>query len=210
MDEAVSRRRNVITGYVKAILFGISAGIFAVIIDRVMYSLWMAVFFNIVSEEHLIVTGLTIAGYQVHAVLISIPVMAGALFAMSSYVKGNLTGLFIENALAAAIMATIFFIAAPAYYNPSPLDLFIYSLNPYSGMMMPGNMVAGMTTSFIIALAMFLIWATAGAFIAYLFISKALVRRKPKSTKRLGIISLALVSLVAIVPPAAAYVAFAF
>ena len=210
MGEAVSVRWNIIKGPGKAVLFGIGAGIFAAVIDIVMYNLWMAVFSNNVMDEQLIVTELTIAGYQVHAIMILIPALAGALFAIASYGKGDLVRLLTGNALAAAVMAAIFFIATPAYYNPSPLEVFIYSLDPHSGLTMPGYMVAGMPAALVLAMASFLVWATAGAFIVNLFVSKAIFRRKPDSAKRWGIAGTVLVPLLAIAPPTAAFIALAF
>lgn len=207
MDEAVSVRRNIIIGPGKAILFGVGTGIFTVVIYNIMYNLWMAVFINTSIDEHLVVTEVTIAGFQVHAVLILIPAMAGALFALAFYGKGNLVRLLTGNAVAVAIMAAFFFVATSAYYHPSPLEFFIYSLDPHSGLTMPGYMVSGMPAALVLAIASFLIWSTAGTFIAYLLVSKAIIKWKPDSARRWGIAGTGLVSLLAIAPPAAAYIA---
>ena len=189
-------------------LFGLGAGFFAAAVLSITYYLWMSAFE--LNSQGLIInsridTELFIAGLQHYAIIALFPMMAGALFMMMFYQKGNLVQLLSENAMATILMVFIIFIATPYWTSTPPLEAFFSALTSFADKIHFTEMTRAMLVPLLIEMIVFLIWTTAGAFLTYLMISKTLVERKKNSARNSSIVTLALISLVAIAPPAITY-----
>ena len=189
-------------------LFGLGAGFFAAAVLSITYHLWMSAFE--LNRQGLIInsrinTELFIAGLQHYAIIALFPMMAGALFMMMFYQKGSLVQLLSENAMATILMVFIIFIATPYWASTPPLEAFFSALTSFADKTHFMEMARAMLVPLLIEIIVFLVWTTAGAFLTYLMISKTLVERKKNSGRNSGIVTLALISLVAIAPPAITY-----
>jgi hypothetical protein len=179
---------KVLPTYGPMILFGLAAGVFASAVYLITYNLWSPVF-NLVSNQanfSRLVMDLFIAGMHLFVIFALVPMLAGAVFIVRFYNKVSLVRLILANTVATIIMGTLFY------------ALTTYAIAPYSldGLMPLMTQVVE-----------FIVWSSAGAFIAYLMIYQAWINPGKNNLKQTGTLGLALISLAAIAPPAITYVA---
>lgn len=209
MTDDAAWYRDVFSAYARTLIFGAGAGVFAAMLYTIMYHLWMSAFLlnRSINLYDRLLMEIRIAGLQHDAIMVLIPVMAGVLFVTIFYRKGNLVELLIQNALAAVIISIVFFLASPFQFNMSPLERFLSALTSYGqkqAFLFDAGRVIGPLA---IGTVTFIFWASIGAVIFYMFINEALIEREKDNVKHSGIIGLALVSAVAVAPPAIAYIA---
>ncbi len=135
-----------------------------------------------------------------------VPLLAGALFIIVFYKKASISQLIIANTLVTIAMGVVFYLVNTYFLSPQSFDTLVSSLAnltmPFTREMVFDNYVMPMMTQVV----EFIVWSSAGAFIAYLMIYQSLLNPRNYNFRHAGALGLLLISLVAVAPPAITYV----
>ena len=202
-------RESVLSAYVKAAAYGTGAGIFAAVVYQLVYDLWYPVFDRLVGQERFeqLTTDLLIAGLHSHAILALLPVLAGVFFAALFYRGSSWRGLMSGSILAGILMGTVFDVATTFLINPRTADTLAPAFANISSRAVFSMLVLEYVLPLLVYTILFIVFMVAGAIMACLMISRKMVDWKRGSLRDSGIVGLMLIALVAVVPPAAMYIA---
>jgi hypothetical protein len=190
------------------ISFGLGAGIFASAVYLLVYNLWYPVF-NLVNSPDTIsrlILDLFIAGMHMFFMFALVPLLAGALFIIVFYKKASISKLIVANTLVTVAMGMVFYMLTTYFMSPQMIDMVVSSLPSMAMPFYQERVINEFVMPMTIQVVEFIVWSSAGAFIAYLMIYRSLVNPRKYSFRHTGAIGLLLVSLIAIAPPAITYV----
>jgi hypothetical protein len=200
--------KAVLSTYAGMISFGLCAGVFASAVYIIVYNLWYPVFNLVNSPDSIsrLILDLFIAGMHMFFMFALVPLLAGALFIIAFYKRASISKLIIANTLVTIAMGVVFYALTTFIMSPHSFDMlatYLANLSaPLTREMIFDNYMIPMMTQVV----EFIVWSSAGAFIAYLMIYRSLLNPKNYSLRHTGVIGLLLLSLVAIAPPAITYV----
>lgn len=200
--------KNVLPTYARMVSFGLSAGIFATAVYLLVYNLWYPVF-NLVNSPDTIsrlILDLFIAGMHMFFMFALVPLLAGALFIVVFYKKVSISKLILANTLVTVAMGMIFYTLITYFLSPQIIDMVVSSLPNLAMPFYQERVFDQFLMPMMTQVVEFIVWSSAGAFIAYLMIYGSLLNPKNYSFRHSGTLGLLVVSLVAVAPPAITYV----
>jgi len=199
--------KAVLPTYASMMTFGLCAGVFAAIVYLLVYNLSYPIF-NMVSSTGAmsrLILDLFIAGMHMFFMFALVPLLAGAAFMIVFHGKVSLSRVILASTAATMLMGVIFFILTEFVIQPQAFDMFAALWANVSVPAVRETIIALYLMPMMTQVVEFIIWSSAGAFIAYLMMDQSLMNPKKYDLQHTGVVGLLALSMVAIMPPALTY-----
>jgi hypothetical protein len=199
--------KAVLPTYASMISFGLCAGIFATIVYLLVYNLWNPVFdlVNSTGAMSRLILDLFIAGMHMFFMFALVPLMAGAVFMIVYYGKVSLSRVILASTVATILMGIIFNMLTEFVVQPQAFDIFTALWANVSIPAIRELIIEQYVMPMMTQVVEFIVWSSAGAFIAYLMMDQSLMNPKKYDLRHTGVIGLLALTMVAIMPPALTY-----